>query len=112
MARLPRIVIPQVPHHVTQRGNRRLPAFFSDEDRTDYLRLVAAAAVASRTRCLARCLMDNHIHLILVPAQEDGLRATLGEAHRRYTRRINAGGAGAAICSRNALPAIPWTKRI
>jgi len=33
MARLPRIVIPDVPHHVTQRGNRRLPVFFSDEDR-------------------------------------------------------------------------------
>ena len=33
--------------------------------------------------------MDNHVHLILVPASADGLRATLGEAHRRYTRRIN-----------------------
>ena len=33
--------------------------------------------------------MDNHVHLILVPSDSDGLRATLGEAHRRYTRRIN-----------------------
>lgn len=33
--------------------------------------------------------MDNHVHLILVPRTEDGLRATLGEAHRRYSRRIN-----------------------
>lgn len=33
--------------------------------------------------------MDNHVHLILVPATEDGLRGTLAEAHRRYTRRIN-----------------------
>ena len=33
MARLPRIVIPDVPHHVTQRGNRRLPVFFGDDDR-------------------------------------------------------------------------------
>lgn len=33
--------------------------------------------------------MDNHVHLILVPAHEDGLRATLGEAHRQYTRAIN-----------------------
>ncbi len=89
MARLPRIVIPQVPHHVTQRGNRRLPVFFSDEDRRFYLRRVAEAATACGTRCLAWCLMDNHIHLILVPADADGLRATLGEAHRRYTSMIN-----------------------
>ena len=37
----------------------------------------------------AYCLMPNHVHLIVVPASEDGLRRALGEAHRRYTRRIN-----------------------
>lgn len=89
MARLARIVIPHVPHHITQRGNRRLPIFFSDEDRAEYLALLAASCSASETRCLAWCLMDNHVHLILLPASIDGLRATLGEAHRRYTRRIN-----------------------
>jgi putative transposase len=53
MARLARIVIPGVPHHVTQRGNRRLPIFFSDEDRAAYLGLLADDAVISGTRCLA-----------------------------------------------------------
>jgi putative transposase len=89
MARLSRIVIPSVPHHITQRGNRRLPVFFSDEDRAAYLSLIAEACTAQGTACLGWCLMDNHIHLILVPSTEDGLRATLGEAHRRYSRRIN-----------------------
>lgn len=89
MARLARIVIPGVAHHVTQRGNRRLPVFFSDDDRELYLALLAEAARASGTACLAWCLMDNHVHLILVPEREDGLRATLGEAHRRYTRHVN-----------------------
>jgi putative transposase len=89
MARLARIVIPHVPHHVTQRGNRRLPVFFSDDDRHAYLALLADACAANGTLCLAYCLMDNHIHLILVPATIDGLRATLGEAHRQYSRRIN-----------------------
>jgi putative transposase len=32
MARLARIVVPNIPHHVTQRGNRRRDIFFSDED--------------------------------------------------------------------------------
>lgn len=89
MARLSRIVMPGVAHHVTQRGNRRLPVFFSDEDRAAYLTLVAEASAAHVTACLGWCLMDNHIHLILVPQVEDGLRATLAEAHRRYSRRIN-----------------------
>jgi putative transposase len=89
MARLSRIVIPHVAHHVTQRGNRRLPVFLTDADRRAYLELVAGACTAHGTLCLAWCLMDNHVHLILVPQAEDGLRAALAEAHRRYTRRIN-----------------------
>ena len=89
MARFARIVIPSIAHHVTQRGNRRLPVFFSDDDRQAYLTLVASAAILHRTTCLAWCLMDNHVHLILVPQTADGLRATLAEAHRRYSRRVN-----------------------
>jgi putative transposase len=89
MARLARVVIPHVAHHVTQRGNRRLPIFFSDADRLAYLELLASGCGETGTRCLAWCLMDNHVHLILVPQTADGLRAALAEAHRRYTRRVN-----------------------
>jgi putative transposase len=89
MARLARIVIPGVAHHVTQRGNRRQPVFFSDADRALYLRLLAEGCAGAGVRCLAWCLMDNHVHLILVPERADGLRAALGEAHRRYTRHVN-----------------------
>lgn len=89
MARFARLVLPNVPHHVTQRGNRRLPIFFGDDDRAYYLDLLSKAAASTGTRCLAWCLMDNHVHLILEPAAADGLRAMLGEAHRRYARRIN-----------------------
>lgn len=89
MARLARLVLRGIAHHVTQRGNRRLPIFFGDDDRRAYLDLIAEGARASGTRCLAWCLMDNHVHLILVPDSADGLRAMLGEAHRRYTRMVN-----------------------
>ena len=33
--------------------------------------------------------MPNHVHLILTPPNADALHAALGEAHRRYSRRIN-----------------------
>jgi len=89
MPRQPRLVIPGHPHHVTQRGNRREPVFFQDEDYAAYLYLLREWADRAGTQVWAYCLMPNHVHLILVPSQEDGLRATLGEAHRRYTRMIN-----------------------
>lgn len=89
MPRLARAVIPGIAHHVTQRGNRRLPVFFSDFDRRSYLSLVAQGCAKAQVRCLAWCLMENHVHLILVPSDVDGLRAALGEAHRRHTRAVN-----------------------
>ena len=89
MARLARVVAPGLPHHVTQRGNRRLDTFFSEADYQAYLGLLAESCAKAATEVWAYCLMPNHVHLILVPSHPDGLRAALGEAHRRYTRRIN-----------------------
>ena len=90
MSRLARIVVPGAPHHVTQRGNRRQPVFFEDGDYRYYLALLSEAAKKAETEVWAYCLMPNHVHLILVPGHADGLRAALGDAHRRYTRFINA----------------------
>jgi putative transposase len=90
MARLPRLVVPGIPHHVTQRGNRRLPVFFHDSDYRAYKSLLREWCGSTGTEVWAYCLMPNHVHLILVPAHEDGLRAALGETHRRYTRHVNA----------------------
>lgn len=64
MARLARIVIPDVPHHVTQRGNRRQEVFFCDEDYDGYRDLIAEGFAREGVRCLAWCLMPNHVHLI------------------------------------------------
>ena len=41
MARLARIVVPDYPHHITQRGNRRQETFFCDEDYEAYISLMA-----------------------------------------------------------------------
>src|SRR6185312_4333711 len=89
MARLARVVAPGLPHHVTQRGNRRQQVFFGEEDYRLYRALLAEGCRAAGVAIWAWCLMPNHVHLILVPAAPDGLRAALGEAHRRYTRHVN-----------------------
>jgi len=84
-----RVVIPGVPHHVTQRGVRRNDVFFCAEDYVLYIKLLSEFCRKSGTEIWAYCLMTNHIHLVMVPSTEDGLRAALGETHRRYTRYIN-----------------------
>jgi putative transposase len=89
MARLARLVIPGLPHHVTQRGNRGQPTFFNDGDYAAYVELMAEWCRKEGVEIWSYCLMPNHVHLIAVPQAKDGLRRAIGEAHRRYTRRIN-----------------------
>jgi len=89
MARMARVVVPNYPHHVTQRGNRRQTTFFRDADYKYYLELMPAFCRKAGTEIWAYCLMPNHVHLVMVPREEDGLRAVLGEVHRRYTGYIN-----------------------
>ena len=90
MARLARVVIPGLPHHVTQRGNHREPTFFEDGDYALYLDLLAESSARARADVWAYCLMPNHVHIILVPSDEDGLRRTFADLHRRYTGFVNA----------------------
>jgi putative transposase len=89
MPRLARLVVPALPHHVTQRGARRQTVFFSLDDYRLYLRLLGRHCVESGTAVWAWCLMPNHVHLILVPARTDGLRAAMASTHWRYTRIVN-----------------------
>jgi putative transposase len=89
MARLARVIVPQMPHHVTQRGNRRQQTFFNEGDYRAYLELMREWSIRHGLRVWSYCLMPNHVHLILVPPSEEALCRGVGEAHRRYTRRVN-----------------------
>lgn len=84
-----RVVVPGLPHHITQRGNRRQTTFFGEEDYVAYLELMTQWCRDLGVEIWAYCLMPNHVHLIAVPRTEQSLRRAVGEAHRRYTRRIN-----------------------
>ena len=92
MARLARTVVAGLPHHVTQRGNRREAIFFEDGDQEIYRDLLAEQTRKAGVEVWAYCLMPNHVHLILTPTRADGLGLAVGEAHRRYTNFINARG--------------------
>ena len=88
MPRQARTVISHVSHHIIQRGNRRQDVFFGEEDYKTYLSLLKETCEKAHIQVQAYCLMTNHVHLIVVPSEEFGLRP-IGEAHRRYTRYIN-----------------------
>jgi putative transposase len=90
MSRLARVIVPNLPHHVTQRGNGGARVFFSDDDYALYLKLLKAACAKEKLRCLGYVLMPNHVHLILVPRNETGLSKAMSAVHRAYAGHLNA----------------------
>jgi|SRR5581483_10377515 len=90
MARFARVVVVDVPHHVTQRGNARQVIFDDDADRVTYLRLLRQYAELHDLSLLGYCLMSNHVHLIAIPHTADGLAQALRQAHGRYAAYWNA----------------------
>ena len=90
MARLARVVVPGHPHHVTQRGNGGARTFFGDDDYALYRDLLATHCREASVEVWAWCLMPNHVHLILVPSDKDGLRRALARVHRAYAGIIQA----------------------
>lgn len=92
MARLPRIIVPGVPHHVTARGNRREPIFFSEGDQVVYRELLAEQMAKAGVEVWSYCLMPNHVHLILCPSTDDGIAQAMGAAHRWWAGFVNVRG--------------------
>ena len=89
MGRIARVVVPGMPHHVTQRGTRRQPIFFKEVDRNAYKRLLKNACERYGVQVWAYCLMENHVHLIVVPEKETSLPKAVGAAHHKYSCYIS-----------------------
>ena len=83
------MILPGVPHHVTQRGNRREQTFFEDGDYALYLDLLAEGAERHGVEVWAYCLMPNHVHIVAVPRDAEGLGRTFRHVHRHYAGYVN-----------------------
>jgi putative transposase len=77
------MVVPGLPHHVTQRGNRREAIFFEDGDQQLYCDMLGEQLRKFRVEVWAYCLMPNHVHLILTPQGADGMSRALGHFRDR-----------------------------
>lgn len=87
MARMPRVVVAGVPHHVTQRGNGRQVILARDSDRTAYLELLRQYSALHGLSLLGYCLMSNHVHLIANPHSVQAFGAN-AQIHSRTLRRL------------------------
>ena len=89
MGRLARVVLAGIPHHVTQRGNRREDVFRSDADRRAYLALLEKYQRRHGLEILAYCLMSNHVHFAIVPRLAEALGRTFRDLHTAYAGAWN-----------------------
>src|SRR5271156_2673475 len=90
MARLARVVVVGVPHHITQRGNNHQYMLNADPDRLVYLDLLEQNAALYGFSLLGYCLMSNHVHLVGVPRLPTLLARTLKGTHGRFATQWNA----------------------
>jgi putative transposase len=88
MARPPREELAGAIHHVYARGNAKQAIYLDDHDRRRYLVMLGKAVVHQRWRCLAYCLMDNHIHL-LIETPAPNLGRGMQWLHGMYGRAFN-----------------------
>ncbi|PWF41189.1 transposase [Massilia glaciei] len=89
MARLPRLVLPNQPHHVIQRGNDRQLIFRDDEDHQRFLAWLRESAKEFKVAIHAYVLMGNHLHLLASPSDQNGLAQMMQRVGRYYVPWFN-----------------------
>ncbi|MDH1011702.1 transposase [Pseudomonas nicosulfuronedens] len=92
MPRVGRVILPNYPHHIVQRGHNRQAVFVEQEDYERYLSDLQELKDAFGVKVYAYCLMTNHVHLLLAPDESvaglSQLMKTLSERMTRYRNRL------------------------
>lgn len=86
MPRRARLILPNVPLHVTQRGVNRAAIFIDDDDRHHYRRLLREACAENAIAVHAFVLMDNHVHLLLTPTRPEALAVAMRNVGQSYVQ--------------------------
>lgn len=89
MPRRPRLILPEVPVHVIQRGNNRQACFYADDDYLFYLEYLAEQCKNAGCVVHAYCLMANHVHLLLAPQKAESVGLMMKGLGQRYVQYIN-----------------------
>jgi putative transposase len=102
MARLPRLTLADMPHHVIQRGNNRQPIFVDRADHEKLLGLLAENAARFGIALHAYVLMDNHFHLLATPDSTTGLPQFMQSVGAATCATSTTAMAAAARCGKGA----------
>ena len=89
MPRRPRIILPNVPQHIIQRGNNRSVCFYADEDYGRYLDWLKEYADKTDCQIHAYVLMTNHVHLLASASTTEAIGAMMKALGQRYVQYIN-----------------------
>jgi putative transposase len=89
MPRTGRMVLPDYPHHVVQRGHNRQVVFAEPADYRYYLDTLTEFKAAFGVRVYAFCLITNHVHLLLAPDTRAGMGQLMKRLVGRQTRYHN-----------------------
>lgn len=84
MPRKARILVPNYPHHIVQRGHNRKVVFLANDDYRFYLENLKEWKIKLGVKLYAWCLMTNHVHLIVEPGDDTG---TISELMKRLAGR-------------------------
>ena len=89
MARISRLVLENVAHHVVARGVGQMRIFRNGFDKRKYLMRFALIAEEEKVLVHAYCLMDNHVHLIVTPSDPNGLARLFRRMHTWWAMKLN-----------------------
>lgn len=89
MPRPKRLIIPFVPHHISQRGNNQRIVFRCDDDRHRYLNLLLKYSKRKNLQILSYCLMTNHIHFVAIPENEKDIPNMIRVLQSQYSSLTN-----------------------
>jgi putative transposase len=89
MPRIARIVGSGYPHHIVQRGNNKEKVFLGRKDYEAYLSFLEKYSEKKEASILAYCLMQNHVHLLVRPTENDGLAKMMQGVTLCYTQYFN-----------------------
>jgi len=73
MPRIPRGLSGGLVYHVLNRGNDKQCVFHKDKDYEAFVNLMEESKKRYSLKLLAYCLMPNHFHIVLMPAQSEDL---------------------------------------
>ena len=90
MPRRPRLAVGELADHVLNRRVGRLPVFEQPGDYAAFETILAEAAVRTRIRLAASCLMPNHWHVLLWPRHDGELSEVVRWITVTHTQRWHA----------------------